>query len=218
VKALEVPFGNELSPEPAGGERRYQQVYSAEKFPGVFEIRSILFPIYKFGVIATGASFDITLHLTNKGRDGSILDGTNFDNNLGGGPVAHVFSGSLTAPAPGTEFLEFNLSEPFLFGSGYPNLILDVKQTGGVNTADPLFLKFSRELGAMSAAENSYMVFADSSMNINRLGSGEYRDAGWGLMTTFRDGPIESPEPATFVFCVLAGAALLAFARYLKTA
>jgi hypothetical protein len=174
------PFGGTYS---ADGATEYQQVYEGSLFGGAVAIDSISF--YAAQSSGTNANGTYTLSLSTTTATVNGLS-TTFASNVGA-DSATFFSGTLPAyPSTLGAEMTFVLSTPFNFNPSSGNLLLDVQFSGVTNGSTAYYVAQDGDFGS------------ESSRMLNGSTSGT---SGFGLVTTFNNGPIGPavPEPASMV-------------------
>ena len=165
---------------------RYQQVYSAGLFQGVFSISVIAFP-HTIDSMSNGidpAQYDIRLSTTS--REIGQLNSVSLDSNVGSDSSV-VFSGPLAGEVPRGSSLSFMLPIPFTFDPRNGNLLLDVVKRGGVFFGDDgVYLDSS---GRLDGVSSSVWTFGNTS----------HDSPSFGLVTEFSGQAAPVPEPATIL-------------------
>jgi hypothetical protein len=165
---------------------RYQQVYSAALFPGVFTISAIAFP-HTLDRMSNGidpAEYDIRLSTTS--RAVGQLSSVNFDSNVGS-DASIVFTGLLAGDVPRGSALSFTLPVPFMFDPRAGNLLLDVIKRGGVFFGDDgVYLDSKSQLDGISSS-------------VWKFGNTVSVNPSFGLVTEFSGQAAPVPEPATML-------------------
>jgi PEP-CTERM motif-containing protein len=177
-----APFGGNLG-------NRYQQVYAASDFSGLFTITGVTFFDSLFpGATFTDAVYTVTLSTTAKAVNG--LDLANMNNNVGGDNTM-LFSGHRS----GATGVSFTLSGGlFLYNPGSGNLLLDIQMSNiGARGAGALDARIGDSGGLFSRAHNFDGGFDN-----------------FGLVTQFEGVAATVPEPATLT---LLGTGIFALAR-----
>ena len=169
---------------------RYQQIYAAAAFPGLFAIAAIAFP-HTLDPISNQidpANYQIVLSTTPR-QVGQLS--ADFNSNVGA-DAAVVFAGPLAGEVPRGSSLTFTLAVPFVFDPAAGNLLLDVLKQGGTFFGDDgVYLDYQTRMNGLS-----------SSIQL-QISSGVNADPTGGLVTVFTgegaDGPAPVPEPATLL-------------------
>ncbi len=166
------PFGS----GPAG--TRYQQVYAASSFPGLFTIGGVTF----FDTLNPGGSFygaDYTVSLSTtamavNGLDSAMSNNVGADNTL-------IFSGNLS----GLFGSSFTLggSGVFVYNPLNGNLLLDIQRTNLVGGAGGFLDARNGGAGGLFSRMHDY--------------GSEFAD--WGLVTRFEEASTPVPDPASLL-------------------
>ena len=165
---------------------RYQQVYAAGLFPGVFTISVISFPhtIDAMSNTLDPAQYDIRISTTS--REVGQLSSVSLDSNVGSDSSV-VYVGPLAGEVPRDTSLSFMLPVPFTFDPRDGNLLLDVVKRGGLFFGDDgVYLDSNQRLNGMSS---SVWTFGNTS----------YDYPSFGLVTEFSGQAEPVPEPATML-------------------
>jgi hypothetical protein len=163
---------------------RYQQIYSASLFPGVYDISRLSFfisaaaPSYAF----TGQTFDVYLTTTSRPVDGlsSI-----FDDNVG--PDRTEFA-TFSPTGPATSVFSITGDTPFAYDPSTGNLLLDVIAHGDNPNGPPTYVDADQndpDLSRVYFLTASTVGMTDESRDLPVI----------GLVTRFD----EAPEPAPVV-------------------
>ena len=177
--------GNAASCLPFGcrDAARYQQLYAAELFPGIYTIASIAFPhtIDSVSNQIDPAAYEIRLSTSS-----SLVGSPTLNDTVGGPGSTVVVAGALSGSVPPGGALVFNLPVPFIFDPSAGNLLLDVIKHGGIFFGDDgIYLDANLAPTAQSSA-----VWLNTAGAVNSTGP---------LVTVFSSDPAPTPEPATLV-------------------
>ena len=221
------PFGIDIT-DPAINQnpltsQRYQQAYAASLFAGYdgpLTITGISFrPDATFGGAFAATLADIQINLSTTPRALSELTGV-FADNLGGddtvvvgrGPLA--LSSSFTGPAGGPKDfdIQIDLTTPFTYDPSAGNLLLDVRNFGGVAGDAPSQMVFDAEW----LTSDTWRTWT-SNPDVDGVGSLETPFFGeMGLVTRFTftefDGPAVVPAPGAILLGMI-GAGLVGYLR-----
>jgi hypothetical protein len=168
---------------------RYQQVFAADVFGGVYTISGIAFPrtIDPISGQIDPAIYEITLSTTQR-QVGQLS--ADFNSNVGADETL-VFAGPLAGAVSLGGALSFTLPMPFTFEPTAGNLLLDVVKQGGTFFGDDgVYLDYATNMNGQS-----------SSIRL-QISSGLIVNGNQGLVTVFSgqgEGPAPVPEPTTML-------------------
>ena len=180
AQAAPITIGTSTSPNcfPFGcaSGTRYQQVYDASSFAGLFTIGGVTFFNSDDAGQFTSADYTLSLSTTSKSVNG--LDTVNFDSNVGLDDTL-LFSGHLSG-ATGTSYTFGGLGV-FTYNPALGNLLVDIHLSNVGGGGGAYFDATSDSGGLFSRAHN--------------FGSGF---DNYGLVTRFEEGSNNSvPEPGS---------------------
>jgi hypothetical protein len=166
------PFG-----ESSGIGTRYQQVYDASSFPGLFTIDGVTF--FNTNASASFEEADYTLSLSTTSKSVNGLDTSIFDNNVGADDTL-LFSGHL-AGATGLS-ITLGGSGVFAYNPALGNLLVDIQLSNAVGGGSTFFDARNGDAGGLFSRAHDF-----GTMFVN-----------WGLVTRFEEASSTTvPDPGS---------------------
>lgn len=163
---------------------RYQQVYDASLFSGVFHIGELAFfrTLDRMSGWVDPAEYEVRLAITAQPVNG--LNGTDFDSNISG-RAQLVFAGPLAGFVPLGGTLAFPVADPFRYDPRMGNLLVDIRKLGGIFFGDD------------GVHMDSDLDMVGSSSVNDHPDSRFWNNRSLGLVTRFTGEVAPVPEPAT---------------------